>query len=147
MPSGSSSRPSIGKASTSVTSSRPRCSRFSRRISAGDTNARPTSPSAMPSSASTRRASSAAAASSTCSPLRLTTSTATIRLSATLRPGLLGVQLVGLDDPLDELVPDDVPVPEADEGDAVDGGEDVLHLDQAGRLLPGQVDLRHVAGD
>ena len=49
------------------------------------------------------------------------------------------MQLVRLDDPLDELVADDVLVSEADEGDALDRAEDVLHLDQAGRLLAREV--------
>ena len=63
------------------------------------------------------------------------------------RPGLLGVELVRLDDPLHELVPHDVLVAELHELDAVDRAEDVLHLDQPRRLLARQVDLRHVAGD
>src|SRR6266540_1283591 len=53
---------------------------------------------------------------------------------------LLRVMLVRLDDPLHELVPDDVLVREADEGDAVDAGQDVLYLDEARRLLARQVD-------
>src|SRR5262245_23171367 len=65
----------------------------------------------------------------------------------TLRTGLLRVLAVRLDDALDQLVPDDVLVPEANERDAVQGAEDVLDLDQAGRLLAGQVDLGHVPGD
>ena len=36
---------------------------------------------------------------------------------------------------------------EADEGDPVERTEDVLHVDQAGRLIAGEVDLGHVAGD
>src|SRR5215831_12441656 len=60
---------------------------------------------------------------------------------------LLRVQLVRLYDPLHELVPDDVFVAEANEGDPVDRAEDVLHVDESGRLLPREVDLRHVAGD
>ena len=44
-------------------------------------------------------------------------------------------------------MPDDVLVPEADEVDAVDRAEDVLHLDQARRLVAREVDLRDVAGD
>src|SRR5436190_20340770 len=54
--------------------------------------------------------------------------------------------LVRLDDPLHELVADDVLVAELDERNAVDRGEDLAHLDQPGCLLPRQVDLRHVAG-
>ena len=41
----------------------------------------------------------------------------------------------------------DVLVAEADERDAVDLVEDVLHLDQARGLVARQVDLRDVAGD
>ena len=48
------------------------------------------------------------------------------RSPAALRARLLGVQPVRLDDPLDELVPDDVLVAEADERDPVDRAEDVL---------------------
>src|SRR4029077_4126229 len=44
-----------------------------------------------------------------------------------LAAGRLGVALLRLDDLLDELVADDVLVPEADEGDPLDGPEDVLH--------------------
>ena len=44
---------------------------------------------------------------------------------------LFGVELVRLDDPLHELVPDDVLVRELDEADPVDRAEDVAHLDQA----------------
>src|SRR6266705_2691764 len=65
----------------------------------------------------------------------------------TLGAGLLGVALVRLDDALHELVPDDVLVAEADEGDPVDVAEDVGDRDQARGLLARQVDLRHVAGD
>ena len=48
------SRPSIGKASASVASSMPRCSRFNARLSSGPTNASPSSPAPTPSPASTR---------------------------------------------------------------------------------------------
>src|SRR6188768_636782 len=50
--------------------------------------------------------------------------------SAPLRPGLLRVELVRLDDVLDELVPDDVLVREADECDPVDRAQNVLHLNE-----------------
>src|SRR4029450_5523219 len=108
---------------------------------------RPSSPSSTPSSARTLRARSAAASSSTSMPLRFDTSTEIIALATALRAGLLGVVLVRLDDSLDELVADDVLVTEADEGDAVDRAEDVLHLDEAGGLLARKGDLRHVPGD
>ena len=55
--------------------------------------------------------------------------------------------LVRLDDPLYELVADDVLVPEANERDPLDLGQDVLHLDQPRSLVAREVDLRHVAGD
>src|SRR5947209_4965303 len=64
-----------------------------------------------------------------------------------LRARLFCVQLLGLDDPLHEPVPHDVLVAEANEGDRVDGAEDVLDVDQARRLLARKVDLRDVAGD
>src|SRR5262249_61561275 len=102
-----------------------------------------------PSPLSTDCASSTAPASSTSLPERLTTST-WISLSncspTPLSPCLLGVPLVRLDDPLHELVTDDVLVGELDERDAVDRREDLAHLDQAGCLLARQVDLGHVPG-
>ena len=61
---------------------------------------------------------------------------------AALGAGLLGVPLVRLDDPLHELVADDVAVREADEADPVDPAEDVLDGDEPGGLLARQVDLR-----
>src|SRR6188472_3690729 len=64
-----------------------------------------------------------------------------------LRAGLLRVLAVRLDDALHELVPNDVFVAEADERDPVERAENVLHLDQARRLLTRKVDLRDVAGD
>src|SRR5262245_65532299 len=127
MPFGSAPSPSIGKASASVASSTPRCSRFRARLSSGSTNASPSSPSPTPSPASTDCASATAAASSTSHPERLSTSTQ-ITVSkcspAPLGPGLLGVGLVRLDDPLYELVSDDVLVAELYERDAVDRRED-----------------------
>src|SRR5579862_7489027 len=64
------------------------------------------------------------------------------RASASTPPlgaGLLRVVLVRLDDPLHELVPDDVLVAEADERDALDRVQDVLHLDQTGGLIAWEV--------
>src|SRR5262245_4022944 len=178
-PSGSSSSPSSGNESPSVSSSMPRWSLFSSRISSGPTQVIPSSPSRTPSASSTRRATSAAASSSTSAPLRFVVSTeinarapdvmtrvetrmpeparrgrrepqyvtywgdrgrglagsgAASRHRRSLRQelstapgraGLLGVPLVRLDDPLHELVPDDVLVPELDEGDALDIAEDL----------------------
>src|SRR5918999_76032 len=146
-PSESSSRPSIGNESTSGVSSTPRCSRLSARASSALTQSRPSSPSSTPSARSTRRASSATAPSSTAIPLRFATSTSTIELPPPCGAGFLRVGLVGLHDPLHELVPHDILVAEPDEGDPVDRPEDVLHLDQARGLLLREVDLGHVAGD
>src|SRR4051794_40760888 len=146
-PSGSASRASIGKESTSVASSIPRCSFFSARLSPGSTKWSPSSPSSTPSAARVARITAIASSAGTSRPLRFSTSTATTPLPAPSGSRLLRMLFVRLDDALHELVPDDVLVREADERDAVDGAEDVLHLDQAGRLLPRQVDLRHVARD
>ena len=59
-------------------------------------------------------------ASSTSSPLRFSTSTDSIASPAPFGARLLRVLAVGLDDPLHELVADDVLVAEADERDPVD---------------------------
>ena len=59
----------------------------------------------------------------------------------------LGVRVVGLDDPLHELVADDVLAAEADELDPLDRVQDVADDDQAGLLLARQVHLGDVAGD
>src|SRR5215208_4588030 len=72
--------------------------------------------------------------------------------SMSLAPGLDGPAAalglaVGGDDPLHELVPDDVLAAEADEVDVLDAGEDVAHLDQARPRAPLQVDLGDVPGD
>ena len=53
--------------------------------------------------------------------------------------------VVGLDDPLHELVAHDVLAAEAHELDALDGAEDVADDDQPGLLLARQVDLGDVA--
>ena len=55
--------------------------------------------------------------------------------------------VVGGDDPLDQLVADDVLAAEADEGDVLDLVEDVADDDQARALVARQVDLGDVAGD
>ena len=59
----------------------------------------------------------------------------------------LGVKLVRLDDPLDQLVADHVA--SVNSTNAIPSIEPSisLHRDQAGRLVARQVDLRHVAGD
>ena len=125
----------------------PRCSRFSARISSGADEREPElAVRRRPPPRARARASSTAASSSTVDAAPVLD----LDLDHHLRrcgAGLLGVLLVRLDDPLHELVPDDVLVAEAHEADAVDDAEDVLHLDQAGRLLARQVDLRDVAGD
>src|SRR5581483_5185665 len=60
---------------------------------------------------------------------------------------LVGVLLVGLDDPLDELVPHDVLVTELDELDPLDVVEHVANVHEPGALLARKIDLRDVAGD
>ena len=47
--------------------------------------------------------------------------------------------LVRLDDPLDELVPNDILVAELDERDAVHVGQDLANLDQPRGLVAGKV--------
>src|SRR6187401_2446490 len=54
------------------------------------------------------------------------------------------VLIVGSDDPLHELVADDVLAAEADEGDVLDVAEDVADRDQAGALVGRQIDLGDV---
>src|SRR5204863_8044716 len=121
-------------------------SRFSDRISAVPTKTRPSSPSSIPSASSTDRARALAPSSSTSTPLRFETSTAITFLSAPLGAGLLRVEPVRLDDPLDELVANDVFVPEPNAGHSVERAEDVLYLDQSGRLVARQGDLSDGAG-
>src|SRR5680860_962227 len=58
-----------------------------------------------------------------------------------------GVLAIGGDDPLHQLVADDVLAAEADEGDVLDLAEDVADDDQARALVGRQVDLGDVAGD
>src|SRR5581483_8798768 len=60
---------------------------------------------------------------------------------------LVRVLLVGLDDPLDELVADDVAVAELDERDPLDVLQHVADVHEPGALLARQVDLGDVAGD
>ena len=57
------------------------------------------------------------------------------------------MRVVGGDDPLHELVADDVLAAEVDEGDVLDLVEDVADDDQPGALVGRQVDLGDVAGD
>src|SRR5438094_8339799 len=51
------------------------------------------------------------------------------------------------DDIPDQPVPDDVRLTEVTEGDALDAGEDALHLEQPGILAAGEVDLGLIARD
>src|ERR1700743_1359715 len=119
---------SIGKESTSVGSSLPRCAAFSSRIRAASTISTARWPSSTPTAAraaatGSRRSAGAADRS---------TGTAT---------GIRG------DDPLDEFVTDDVLAAELDEGDVFDLVEDVADHHQAGALVGRQIDLGDVAGD
>src|SRR5436190_18412621 len=68
-------------------------------------------------------------------------------LATALRARLLRMELVRLDDPLHESMPDHILVPEPDEGDPLDRAEDVLDVDEPRRLLAGKVDLGDGAGD
>jgi len=52
------------------------------------------------------------------------------RKSAFLDLALLGMRLVGFNDHLHQLVPDDVFVAEVNEVNAIDAGQDALSLDQ-----------------
>ena len=68
------------------------------------------------------------------------------RSAAGARPPVaLGVRVVGLDDPLHELVAHDVLAAEAHELDVLDRVEHVADDDQPRLLLARQVDLRDVA--
>ena len=89
----------------------------SARLSSGPTNASPSSPVVDPLARehAARELDARLLVDST--PDRLSTS---ISITAIGRPGLLGMPLVGLDDPLHELVPHDVLVAEVHELDAVD---------------------------
>src|SRR3954447_9336340 len=66
---------------------------------------------------------------------------------AQLAGGLLGVAVVGGDDPLDELVAGDGLPAGTPEPHALDVLEDLAHHDQAGLLVAREVDLGDVAGD
>src|SRR4051794_5145677 len=59
---------------------------------------------------------------------------------------VLGLAVRG-NDPLHELVTDDVLAAESDEVDVLDPGEDVANLDQTGGRASLQVDLGDVSGD
>src|SRR5688500_16518231 len=56
------------------------------------------------------------------------------------------VGVIGLDDLLHQLVPDDVLVVEVDDADAVDFADDLERLDQPRQLRVRQIDLRDIAG-
>src|SRR5680860_895589 len=132
--------PSSGKASTSVGASTPRCSRLSSRIRAASTSSTARWPSATPAAVN------AAATASRRSSGTSARSTAIWRRRLPGRPAF-GVLAIGGDDPLHQLVADDVLAAEADEGDVLDLAEDVADDDQAGALVGRQVDLGDVAGD
>ena len=132
--------PSSGKARTSVGASLPRCSRFSSRIRAASTSSTARWPSVDRRGAQRRRHGVA----------QLGGHVGEVNATSgggrsSLPP--LGVLAVGRDDPLHQLVADDVLAAEADEGDVLHLVEDVAHDDQAGALVGRQVDLGDVAGD
>ena len=142
------SRPSSGNESTSVASSMPRCSRLRARISSGPTNASPSSPSSTPSAASTRarehgrglaRRPPRRCGSRPRRRPRLTCA-APVPVSSACCLYASTMRCTSLCRTTSWCV-------KRTKRDPVDGAEDVLHLDQPGRLLARQVDLRHVAGD
>src|SRR3954471_20100765 len=145
-PAGSPSE-SMGNERTSVGASRPRCSRLSSRIRSLSTNSTATWPSSIPAEASAiavRRSISRADSSSGARGTS-TSSTAPVRRAQTGR--LAGaVLVVGVDDPLDELVADDVLTAEAHEVDVLEALEDLADHDEPRLLVARQVDLRDVAG-
>src|SRR5215831_8245579 len=55
--------------------------------------------------------------------------------------------LVGLDDVVHKLVPNDIPFIEIDELDAVDVAKDLPYFDEPGHSIRWQIDLRNVASD
>ena len=55
--------------------------------------------------------------------------------------------LVGLDDVLHKLVPDDISFIEIDELDAVDVAKNLPYFDESGYTIRRKIDLRNVAGD
>src|SRR5918994_2121937 len=140
---------STGNDSTSVGPLRPRCSRLSSAIRSAATNSTAMCPSSMPADAAASAHASTIRASGSASPIT-STSNKLGRAAALGRPQLLGRALLVLvvrgDDPLHELVADDVLAAEVDELDAVDALEDVVDHDQPRFLVARQVDLRDVAG-
>src|SRR4051812_37684626 len=150
--------PSAGKESTAVGPGRPRNSRLSDAIRSASTYSTATWPASTPAEAKAmptiRSTSGRGGACGPPSPMTSTSSTA-LRSAAAgllggraqLRRGALGVLVVGLDDPLHEAVAHDVGAAEADELDALDGGEDLADHHEPRALVAREVDLRDVAGD
>ena len=153
-------RSSIGNESTSVGSALPRCSRvelgdargvdeLDRDVPVVDVGRRQRErdePLDLGVRAA-RRATKSAPMTSTSSALdrRRLGATAVALGGAQLRRRALGELAVGLDDPLDEAVADDVLAAEAHEVDALDLLEDVGDDDETRPLLARKVDLRDVA--
>src|SRR3954451_20074700 len=122
--------PSTGNDSTSVGSSFERCAAFRLRISSSPTNAIARWPSLTPAAA---RAPSAARRSVGSSPPSISISISARR-----------ILVVGLDDPLNQLVAHHVLAAEAHELDALHAAEDVADHDQARTLAAVEVDLGDV---
>src|SRR5690349_9603852 len=123
--------PSTGNDRTSVGASFPRCAAFRLRISSSPTKSMARWPSPTP--AATRAASAA----------RRSVGSSPPSISISIRAR--GVLVVGLDDPLDELVAHHVLAAEADELDALHLPEDVADDDQPRALAAVEVDLGDVA--
>src|SRR5262249_19072812 len=130
---------SDGKARTSVARSLRRYRRFRSRIAASRTSAMPSSPDARDGARDSSHFASPEAR--TGRPRPSVTATRTRLLSGST------VRFVRLDDLLDELMTDDVPLVEMHERDAVDVADDLDRLDEAGRAADREVNLRDVAGD
>ena len=144
-PSGSSSSPSIGNASASVASSMPRCSRFSARLSSGATNASPSSPSRRPPPRAPAARARRAPPRRRRHPMRFSTSTSIT--AAVAVPVSSACCLYASTMRWTSLWRTTSSWPKRTKAMPSIVAEDVLHLDQPGRLLARQVDLRHVAGD
>src|SRR4051794_34426984 len=140
---------SIGNERTSVGLSLPRWSRLSSWIRAASTRSIAKWPSVTPAASSAASAARWKRGSSTSiSITRVVEGRSGSARCAAAQIGRLprGVLVVGRDDPLHELVPDNVLGLEADELDVVDVLEDLRHDQQTGALIALEVDLRDVAG-
>src|SRR5918994_3553449 len=145
-----------GNERTSVTRSMPRYWRFRVRTRRSLTSAMVTAPRAR--AGETRASQAASAGARTGRPSSSTTLTRRRGRGSEPSDGMvasgparadaaLTERLVGLDDLLHQAMAHDIFVVEMDERDALDLGDDLERLDQAGRPRVRQIDLRHVTRD